>query len=382
MYVILSCSLVGVMGVSMVSPVLPELRNVFGVTDSEVGLVITAYTLPGVFLTPFMGLVADRVGRRRVVVPLLFVFGVSGASIAFVSEFWAIIALRLAQGVGASGLITLSITLIGDLYEGPQRNAVLGLNGSTISAGAAFYPLLGGSLAVIRWEVPFLFFGVAVGMGTVAAAALPEPDGIEPTATREYIGRLGDVLTDSTSLWLYAATFSALFIYYGSVLTSVPLVLNAEFGLGSGAIGPILSVTALSAAVVSSRYEGIASYVDSRRLVALGFCAYGLALLGLWVAPSPLAVALVLVVFGGGNVVTLLSIDASIMSIAPDDLRAGMMGLRTSAFRLGQTVGPAAFTATAPAVGASKVAGYRTVFAVFGVLSVTVGAVAYAWLRR
>ncbi len=175
MYVILSCSLVGVMGVSMVSPVLPELRNVFGVTDSEVGLVITAYTLPGVFLTPFMGLVADRVGRRRVVVPLLFVFGVSGASIAFVSEFWAIIALRLAQGVGASGLITLSITLIGDLYEGPQRNAVLGLNGSTISAGAAFYPLLGGSLAVIRWEVPFLFFGVAVGMGTPSSAWVPEP---------------------------------------------------------------------------------------------------------------------------------------------------------------------------------------------------------------
>ena len=190
MYVILSCSLIGVMGVSMISPILPELRDVFGVSDQRVGLVITAYTLPGVFLSPFVGLIADRLGRRRVVIPLLVVFGISGTSISFVTEFRSVIALRLLQGVGASGLITMSVTLIGDLYTGPRKDAVLGLNGSVISVGAAVYPFVGGALAVIRWTVPFLFFSVALGIGVLAVVGLPEPDGVEAMRARPYLLQL------------------------------------------------------------------------------------------------------------------------------------------------------------------------------------------------
>lgn len=56
------------MGVSLISPLLPTLRPVFGISDAEVGLFITAYSLPGIFITPFMGYVADRIGRKWVLV--------------------------------------------------------------------------------------------------------------------------------------------------------------------------------------------------------------------------------------------------------------------------------------------------------------------------
>jgi MFS family permease len=121
LHVILASSLMGVMGVSLISPILPELRTVFEVSDAQIGLVITVYTLPGVFLTPFIGLIADRIGRRRVIIPLLFVFGFGGAGIAFARSFDAVLALRFLQGVGASALVTLAVTLIGDLYEGTRR---------------------------------------------------------------------------------------------------------------------------------------------------------------------------------------------------------------------------------------------------------------------
>jgi MFS family permease len=146
LYVILSSSLMGVMGVSLITPVLPDLRAVFTITDAQVGLVITAYTLPGVFLTPFIGLVADRVGRRRVIIPLLFLFGVAGAAISFAGSFTEVLVLRFVQGIGASALVTLAVTLIGDFYDGAQRDAVMGFNGSMLGTGAALYPLIGG-----RW---------------------------------------------------------------------------------------------------------------------------------------------------------------------------------------------------------------------------------------
>lgn len=381
-YIIFSCSLIGVMGVSMISPVLPELRDVFGVTDGEVGLVITAYTLPGILLSPFVGLVADRLGRRRVVVPLLFVFGGAGASIAFVDSFGVVLLLRAVQGVGASGLVAMAVTLIGDLYTGGRKDAVLGLNGSSISAGAAVYPFIGGALAAVRWSLPFLFFGVAVLIGLLALVALPEPErGEKGTSVRGYVRGLADVLRRRETVGLYVATFSALLLFYGSVLTAVPLLLNDEFGLGSARIGPILSMTAVASAIVSSQYERIAGVTDKPGMISLGFCIYGVSLIGLWLAPSPVAVAAVLLLFGSGNVITLLSIDNSIVTMAPDGMRAGMMGVRTSAFRLGQTVGPVAFTFTAEALFVSPVDGYRTLFAVSGAVTLVAGLIAYLSLR-
>ncbi|MFC7172318.1 MFS transporter [Haloplanus litoreus] len=290
LYVVLSCSLMGVMGVSLVSPVLPDLRPVFGVSDAAIGLVITAYTLPGVVVTPFVGLVADRFGRRRVVIPLLFLFAAAGTGVAFARTFTEVLVLRLLQGVGASALITLAVTLIGDVYDGRRRDAVMGLNGSTIGTGAAFYPLLGGALAGIRWNAPFLFFGVAVLVGLFAAVALTEPDASRSTDVRTYLGRLRAVAVLPRALAIFAALFAAFFIFYGAVLTVLPLLLSDAFGLGAGRIGATLSAVALASAAVSSQYGRLSDLRSPSELVALGFVAYGVGLLAVRLSPrrSPL----------------------------------------------------------------------------------------------
>jgi hypothetical protein len=67
------------------------------------------------------------------------------------------------------------------------------------------------------------------------------------------------------------------------------------------------------------------------------------------------------------------AIDTTVVTLVDDDLRAGVMGLRTSVLRLGQTVGPVAFTATADIAFESTVAGYRTLLVVAGVVAVVAG---------
>jgi len=373
LYVILACSLMGVMGVSLVSPVLPDLRPVFGVTDAQVGLVITAYTLPGIVVTPFVGLVADRFGRRRVIVPLLFLFAVAGAGVAFARTFAEVIVLRFLQGVGASALITLAVTLIGDVYDGSRRDAVMGVNGSTIGTGAAFYPLLGGALAGIRWSAPFLFFGVGAVVGLFAAVALVEPDAERSTDVRTYLGRLRAVAVLPKALAIFLALFAAFFIFYGAVLTALPLLLRDAYALGSGRIGATLSAVAFASALVSSQYGRLSERLSASRLVAVGFVAYGLGLFGVRLAPSPLAVAAALLVFGVGFGVVMPSIDTAVVTLVDDDLRAGVMGMRTSVLRLGQTLGPVGFTVTADLGFASTVVGYRALLVVAGVAATLAG---------
>jgi MFS family permease len=355
---------------------------VFGISDARIGLVITAYTLPGVFLTPFIGLAADRVGRRRVMIPLLFVFGGCGAAIGFAETFVQVLALRFLQGIGASALVTLAVTLIGDLYEGAQRNAVMGVNSSTIGTGAALYPLVGGGLAGIRWNVPFLFFGVGIGVGAAAVVALPEPDGREPSDVRTYLGGLRGIVTDPGALAIFGAILVVFFVFYGAVQTALPLLLSDEYALSAGEIGVILASVSAASAAVSSQYGRLSAWKSGPELIALGFVAYGCSLLGVRVSPSPRFVFLSLLAFGVGFGLALPSIDTAIVTAASDDLRAGMMGLRTSVLRLGQTLGPVAFTFVAETAFATPTDGYRALLAGFGVGVLSLGVGGYLYFSR
>ncbi len=382
LHVILASSLMGVMGVSLISPILPELRSVFGVSDAQIGLVITVYTLPGVFLTPFIGLLADRLGRRRVIIPLLFIFGIGGVGIAFARTFPEVLFLRFLQGIGASALVTLAVTLIGDVYDGSRRDAVMGVNASTIGTGAALYPLIGGGLASIRWNVPFLFFGVGIAVGVVAFAFLPEPENSDPNDLRTYLDGLSDVVVSPTALLIFGAIFTVFFIFYGAVQTALPLLLSDEFALSPGEIGLTLAMVSVASAAVSSQYGRISEWRSASELIALGFVAYGCSLLGVWLAPSPAFVGLSLLAFGVGFGLVMPSIDTAIVTAVSDRLRAGMMGMRTSVLRLGQTAGPIAFTLFAETVFPTPTAGYRTLLFGCGVTILAIGMLAYPFVRE
>ena len=80
LFVIFSITLVGVMGVASLTPALPKISQAFDLNKSEVALLISAFTFPGIFLTPFAGVLADRLGRKTVLIPSLFIFGLAGFS--------------------------------------------------------------------------------------------------------------------------------------------------------------------------------------------------------------------------------------------------------------------------------------------------------------
>lgn len=369
LHVVLASSLIGVMGVSLLSPVLPALRAAFGVTDSQVGLIITVYTLPGIFLTPFVGLFADRLGRRRTLIPLLLLFGVAGSAIAFTSTFEMVLLLRFFQGIGASALITLAVTLIGDYYHGQRQRSIIGINSSAIGTGAAMYPLIGGSLAAIRWNVPFLFFGIALFVALAAILVLEEPDIEDPPPLKEYFRRVLEAITAPNAFGVYFASLATFFLFYGGVLTAIPLLLTDEYGVIEPYLGLLLAVVSVSNAIVASLYGYVESYMDLTTRVAVGFACFGLALMGVRIVTSAVQVGLLLVVFGIGFGIVMPSLNNAIVAIAPNHLRASMLGAQTSMLRIGQTAGPVAFTWFAEVGFETSLIGYQVVLPAMGALS-------------
>ncbi len=370
------------MGVPLISPILPDLRAVFGIGDTQIGLVITAYTLPGVILTPFIGLLSDRLGRRTVVLPLLLLFGLAGGGIALGPSFRGVLALRFLQGIGGSGLMMLAITLIGDFYGGERRNRVMGINGSAIGIGAATYPLLGGVLAAVRWNVPFAFFGLSLVVGCIALFTLEEPSIEDPPTMRTYVSRVLSAALVPRALALWAVAFLTFFLFYGGILTVLSLLLSDVHGLSAGQIGMLFSMVSIANATVASQYGRISRSLDPKELIPLGFVGFGVSLLGVWAASTPVLIGAMLLCFGLGFGLVMPSLDTSAVGLVSSQFRASMLGVLTSMLWLGQTVGPITFTGIASTAFDEPVTGYRFLLLCCGTASLVGGVLVLLALGR
>ncbi len=371
--VALASTLVGVLGVTLVSPLLPAIAEQLRVSDGRASLVVTAYTLPGIALGPVAGALADRYGRRRVLAGSLVAYALCGVAVTAMAAFAPILLLRAGQGVAASAIFSLGVTLLSDAFEGPERAAALGVNAAAISVGAAVYPLLGGALGAAGWRRPFYLYAVGLPVALWATVRLADP----PAATdREsgfsYIRNSVRALPRRATGAVFGAAFAAYVLLFGALFTAVPFLLGRSFDLPAVTIGLVLSVSALSTAAVALSNGRLAARFPPSRLVALGFCAYGVGLLAVWAAPGPAVVAVGALVVGAGQGTVLPSIDGLLSTLAPPRYRAGVFGLRTSVIASGATVGPVVF-----AVAGSRV-GYGPALLTAGVTALLAGAVGFA----
>lgn len=349
--VIFASTLVSVMGVSLISPALPTIQNALNVSASQASLLISAFTFPGIVLTPFVGLAADRVGRKQVLVPSLFLFGVSGVAVAFVSGFGAILALRVVQGTAGSAIMSLTVTLLGDLFSGEQRGRLIGLNAAILAIGAAGYPLLGGGLALISWAAPFVCFGLGIFVAVAGSVILPEPDGESNSFGLSYFVEAARAVPTWTTLGLYIAIFGIFVILYGAQLTVVPFVLDDAYGLSSGAIGLLLGIPAVTMGLTSSQSSRLLDRLSPFRLIALGYLIYGIGMAVAGLTDSIVVLAGALLLFGFGQGFAEPITDTALNALTPDAFRGGIMSIRTSVLQFGTTVGPPVFVAVASLVG-------------------------------
>ena len=127
----------GVLAFAIIAPALPDLADELGVSRGAIGLVQGAVAIPGIFLAAYIGYLADRLGRRRVIRISLVIFGTFGLACFFARDYKLLIAFRVLQGLGTSGLLSLPAVLIGDLFTGIERRWAMGRNGDDHDGGLA-----------------------------------------------------------------------------------------------------------------------------------------------------------------------------------------------------------------------------------------------------
>lgn len=340
LHVIFAVTLMAVLGVSSITPAFPEIAAALSLTPNQVGLLVALFTLPGATLAPVLGVLGDRFGRKRILVPSLLLFAVAGTSCGFARSFELLLWLRLLQGVGAAALGALNITILGDLYSGWRRATAMGLNASVLSIGTAAYPTIGGVLAEAGWHYPFFLPAFAVPVAMVVLWRLKNPEPSSEQTLGDYLRNTLIAVSDRRALGLFLASLMTFVILYGAYLTYLPFLASDSFGASTLVIGLLFSVTSVSTAITSFRLGRLARRFSSHRLISVGFAIYVVTMIALPLAPRLGWLLPPIVLFGVANGISIPSILTMMSRLAPAQHRAAFMSVNAMVLRLGQTLGP------------------------------------------
>ena len=351
LHVLFGVTLMAVLGVSSITPAFPEIRDALGVSSGQVGLLITVFTLPGIVLTPVLGVLSDRHGRKKILTPALILFGVAGGLCVFARSFELLLVLRFFQGMGAAALGTINVTVIGDIYSGRDRSDALGYNSSVLSIGTATYPAIGGLLATLGWFYPFALAWLGIPIGLLVLFSLHNPEPHNEQRLKDYFGDVWQRLRHRQVLGLLCASLFTFIILFGPQLSFLPILMNDRFDAPSYLIGVVLSCGSLTTALTSTQLGPLTDRFDEKTLLRTAFLLYAVALACVAFAPTLPLLFVPAIIFGVAQSLNIPTVFSLLNGLAPSDNRGAFMSINGMTLRIGQTVGPLLMASTAGAFG-------------------------------
>ena len=150
---------------TIVNVAIPSVVDELGISSTEVQWVQETYTLVFASLLLVFGTLADRFGRRRLLLIGVIIFALASVLAALAADGTLLIASRTLQGVGGAMILPASLSIINATFRGKERAIAFAVWGSTIGGMAAVGPLLGGWLTTYfswRWA-----FGINVPLGVI-----------------------------------------------------------------------------------------------------------------------------------------------------------------------------------------------------------------------
>lgn len=248
-----------VLGNSMLIPVFPQMEQEMNLTQFQVGLLITAFSVPAGLLIPFTGALSDYVGRKIIMTPALILYGLGGlvagtAALLLDNPFTAIIVGRIIQGIGAGGTYQIALALTGDVFTSSERTKAVGMLEAANGLGKVVSPVLGSLFALITWFTPFFVYGIlSIPVALAVWWIVKEPDREKKQeSVKQYLHNLAEIFRKkATSLAAcYLAGMVGLFLLFG-LLSYLSDVLEDPHGIKGFAKGFVLAIPVGTMALTS-----------------------------------------------------------------------------------------------------------------------------------
>ena len=329
-----------IMGAVMIAPILPKLGAEFGPitpqADLLVPLAVTGPALAIALCAPLAGWLADRVGRKALLVLATVLYALLGAVPALLGDLSSIVAVRLLFGVAEAAVMTCCATLIADYWKGEERLRYINRQVVTIGLVGTLFFVIGGALGEHSWRLPFLLYLLPLLLVPAMIKLLWEPPREQPQQVEEQGPERVAVLPLFLGYGL---------IFGGMVLSFVVPVQTPILLVSLGVTSSTLIGLSAGLGLLATLGGSLAWPLLRRRLGAAGTNAVLLFLLGLglWLLMRGQSYAEVLpavLIHGLGAGLLVPNVMAPVMEALTARTRGRGLGGFTACLYLGQFLSP------------------------------------------
>ncbi|MBL9129216.1 MAG: MFS transporter [Verrucomicrobiales bacterium] len=326
-----------------ISVVLPELKREFGFSETQLGLISSAFGYVYGSCALFAGFVADRTARRHLILGGCIFWSFVTVMTGWCSKLWHFVSVRALEGLGETFYFPASMSLVSDYHSKETRSRAMSLHQSSVYAGTVLGSWIGAWLAMhYGWRWGFYLFGAG---GLVIAAVMyaflrePRRGASEPETRTEaepspgFVTAVTDVLRSPTA-WVLMAVFVGANFVATIFLSWTPKFLTDKFGFklttaGLSGAAFIHLASALSAPMAGVLADWLARrHVGGRMLVQAGGLLIGAGFVYMVGSTRDVATLLVcMTCFGVCKGFYDAGIFASLYDVVPARSRATAAGL-------------------------------------------------------
>ncbi|MEU8239417.1 MFS transporter [Actinoplanes missouriensis] len=340
---ILASATLTIMGAAIIAPSLPAMNAEYAGTpgaDVLVRLTLTVTSLAIAVTAPVAGLLADRIGRRPLLLTSLALYALAGAAGYLITSLGLLIASRALLGAAVGGVMTAVSAVIADWFEGPSRARFLGLQQASASLGGVVFLPLAGILADISWRAPFLLYVVAALILPAAAVLLREP--VRPAAAMAgpVAGPAARIGSRSEIIRVYGVAAAATVIFYMAP-TQLPFWL-AALHTSTAVTGMVIAGSTLTGIVGALAFPRLRSRMRPPTITALSLALLGVGWLVAGTGAELPQLAAGVLIGGVGVGLVVPNLNTRLAEIASPTQRGRVLGGLVTAIFLGQFLSPLA----------------------------------------
>jgi MFS family permease len=333
-----------VMGISLLTAVVPSMSQQFRAVPNSDYMVQLMLTMPAIWIllfSPVAGWLADRYGRRSILIWSMFIYAIVGVAPTRLDSIYLIIFSRCLVGICESIVMTVTTTMIGDYFRGHAREKWMASQTAvaSLAAGLVIIPLGGQLASALGWRGPFYayLYSVVLAIGIILFTWEPEKIDHAAEAALEERGKaLYQTIPWARVLGICAMTLIGSLMFYGIITQNA----NALVTLGvkdPASIGHYTMLASLGVPVGTFLYYA-AARLHIGLLLCLEFALVGLGFLGMSRATDPAGYSMVAFVnqVGCGLVLPTMLVWAT--RGLSYRIRGRVTGIWTAAFSIGQFI--------------------------------------------
>ena len=256
-------------GLGMVVPILPVFVRDLGASGVWLGLAFSGFAITQTPLTPLVGRLGDRLGRRPFILAGLSVYVFIGIGLSMADSYQFVTLLRMGMGVGAACMFPSALAMVGELAPKGQEGRYMGLFMVSFTAGFGAGPVVGGVLKDnLGVEATFLTLaGAAVVAVLVVTFLLPSVTGAGRLEER-IVPSFREMASDLRvwSLMVFNYTFG---LGMGSVFTFIAIYMTESLLASATLVGLVIGSRAIISSIFQPLFGRLADHVP-RNLLVIG----------------------------------------------------------------------------------------------------------------